>query len=97
MIRTFADAATEDIFNGIATRQARRACPAALWPVARRKLTQLNRVAEVQELKIPPGNRLEHLRGNRRGQYSIRINEQYRICFTWEDGYADEVEITDYH
>jgi toxin HigB-1 len=65
--------------------------------VARRKLDQLNRVRTVEELKVPPGNRLERLRGDRAGQYSIRINEQYRLCFHWENGYADEVEVTDYH
>lgn len=69
----------------------------ALWSVARRKLDQLNRVRSVEELKVPPGNRLERLRGDRTGQYSIRINEQYRLCFRWESGYADEVEVTDYH
>lgn len=75
----------------------RRACPADLWPVARRKLTQLNRVSDLRELSVPPGNRLERLEGERSGQHSIRINEQYRICFGWEDGYADAVEVTDYH
>ena len=97
MIRSFADKASEDIFNGVDSRRARVACPQALWPVARRKLTQLNRVRDLRELAIPPGNRLEGLTGNRRGQHSIRINERYRVCFRWEDGYADEVEITDYH
>lgn len=97
VIRSFADDATEDIFDGASTRRARRACPSALWPIAQRKLDQLNRVTHIQELKVPPGNRLERLRGDRFGYYSIRINEQYRICFRWEDGYADEVEITDYH
>jgi proteic killer suppression protein len=65
--------------------------------VARRKLDQLNRVREPAELRVPPGNRLELLKGDREGQYSIRINRQYRICFQWEDDYAYEVEITDYH
>lgn len=74
-----------------------RRCPVALWPVARRKLDQLNRVRDLAELRVPPGNRLERLRGDRQGQYSIRINEQYRICFRWEDGHADQVEVTDYH
>jgi toxin HigB-1 len=97
VIRSFADAATEDLFNGVDSRQARAACPIELWPIVRRKLTQLNRVRELQELAIPPGNRLERLVGDRRGQHSIRINQQYRICFQWEDGYADEVEVTDYH
>lgn len=97
MIRTFADVATEDLFNGISSRRARAACPAALWPVARRKLDQLNRVRHLTELRMPPGNRLERLRGDRAGQRSIRINDQYRICFRWEDGHADQVEVTDYH
>jgi proteic killer suppression protein len=65
--------------------------------VARRKLTQLNRVRDLVELSVPPGNRLERLRGDRAGEHSIRINEQYRVCFRWEDGYADEVEVIDYH
>lgn len=97
MIRSFADTATEDLFNGKNTRRARRTCPIALWPVVRRKLTQLNRVRDLTELAVPPGNRLERLRGDRTGQHSIRINDQYRVCFRWEDGYADEVEVTDYH
>lgn len=97
VIRFFADRATEDVFNGVDSRRARTACPSELWSVARRKLTQLNRVRELRELAIPPGNRLEALRGERVGQHSIRIDAQYRICFRWEDGYADEVEVTDYH
>ncbi len=97
MIRTFADLATEDLFNGLDSRRARRACPLAQWSVVTRKLTQLNRVRELRELAVPPGNRLEALRGARRGQHSIRINDQYRICFRWENGYADDVEVTDYH
>jgi proteic killer suppression protein len=97
VIRTFADAATEDLFNGVDSRRARAACPAALWPVVRRKLTQLNRVRDLRELAVPPGNRLERLHGNREDQHSIRVNQQYRVCFHWEDGYADQVEVTDYH
>jgi proteic killer suppression protein len=97
MIRSFADLATEDLFNGVSSRRARRACPAESWPAVRRKLTQLNRVQGLSELRIPPGNRLKRLRGDRAGQYSIRVNDQYRICFRWEDGYADDVEVTDYH
>lgn len=97
MIRSFADAATEDLFNGLSSRQAAPSLRGALWPVARRKLTQLNRVRDLRELSIPPGNRLERLKGGRAGQHSIRINDQYRVCFRWEDGYADEVEVTDYH
>lgn len=97
VIRSFADVATEDLFNGVDSRRARATCPAALWPVVRRKLTQLNRVRDLRELAVPPGNRMETLRGNRAGQHSIRVNQQYRVCFRWEDGYADEVEVTDYH
>jgi proteic killer suppression protein len=97
VIRTFADEAIEDIFDGADTRRARRTCPPAIWPVARRKLDQLNRAKSLNELRVPPGNRLERLRGDRAGQYSIRLNDQYRVCFIREDGYADQVEVTDYH
>jgi proteic killer suppression protein len=85
------------VFNGKPTRRARRACPVDLWPVARRKLTQMNRVKDLRELSVPPGNRLERLRGDRVGQHSIRINDQYRICFRWTESGSDEVEIVDYH
>lgn len=68
-----------------------------MWRVARRKLDQINRVRELAELAVPPGNRLERLRGDRSGQHSIRINDQYRVCFYWEGGYADDIEITHYH
>ena len=68
-----------------------------MWPVARRKLDQMNRVVDLQELAVPPGNRLERLRVDRSGQHSIRINDRYRLCFTWRNGDADEVEIADYH
>ena len=97
VIRSFADAATDDLFNGVNSRRARQACPSTLWNVVARKLTQLNRVRELMELTIPPGNRLEALKGDRRGQHSIRINDQFRICFRWEEGYVDDVEVTDYH
>ena len=66
-------------------------------PQAGSKLTQVNRVQDLHELAVPPGNRLERLAGGRAGQYSIRINEQYRVCFFWESEYADEVQIIDYH
>jgi proteic killer suppression protein len=85
------------VFDGADTAAARKACPRTVWPVARRKLDQLNRVRDLRELAIPPGNRLERLRGNRWGQYSVRINEQYRVCFRWESPDAYEVEVTDYH
>ena len=97
VIRSFADRATEDLFNGVASGRARRALPLQLWPIARRKLDQLNRVRELRELAVPPGNHLEALERERKGQHSIRINDQYRVCFRWENGYADQVEVTDYH
>lgn len=97
MIVSFKDKATEDIFNGKASRIARKACPQAIWRVAVRKLDQLDSIKSLDELKIPPGNRLELLSGDRKGLYSIRINEQLRICFKWSEPGPDEVEITDYH
>jgi toxin HigB-1 len=97
MIKSFKDAGTEDIFNGQNTKDARKICPISLWKVAARKLDQLDSVVELQELKIPPGNQLEPLLGDRKGQYSIRINDQYRICFLWTNLGPDEVEIVDYH
>jgi len=97
VIRSFADPGTEDVFEGIGTKEARATCPANLWAIARRKLDQINRVRDLADLAVPPGNRLERLKGDRSGQHSIRINQQYRVCFTWKDGYADEVEIVDYH
>lgn len=97
MILSFRDRGTEDIFDGVDSRAARRTCPRSIWRVARRKLDLLNRVTELDELSIPPGNRLERLRGDREGCYSIRINQQFRICFIWKGDHAYEVEITDYH
>jgi len=97
MIVSFKDSGTEDIFDGTASKSARKCCPKSLWPVARRKMDQLNRVQELIDLTIPPGNRLERLKGDRENQFSIRINQQYRICFIWQEGHAYEVEITDYH
>ena len=97
MIRSFANAGTEDIFNGKNTALARRTCPPGLWAVAARKLDQIDSVTAIQELRTPPGNRLELLSGSRKGQYSIRINDQYRICFTWMAQEPEAVEIVDYH
>ncbi len=97
MINSFRNRGIEDIFNGLDTRFARQICPRNLWRIVLRKLDQINRVRELRELAIPPGNRLESLRGDRAGQYSIRINDQFRICFRWEEGDAYEIEITDYH
>ena len=97
MIRSFADQATEDLFNGRNTSGARRTCPIRLWGIVRRKLDQLDSVVQLSELRVPPGNNLEALHGNRKGQYSIRINERYRICFRWLQNEADSVEVVDYH
>jgi len=97
MIKTFKSGGTEDIFDGIVSRAARKCCPQDVWSVARRKLDQINRAKSVEELKVPPGNRLERLKGDRINQYSIRVNQQYRICFIWEEGHAYKLEITDYH
>jgi len=97
MIRAFARAGTEDIFNGINSPAAQRTCPENLWKLAARKLDQLDSISSLHELRIPPGNRLEALGGDRKGQYSIRINDQYRICFFWTDQRPDQVEIVDYH
>ena len=97
MIQSFNNKGTEEIFNGINTKNARKICPKYLWQVVRRKLDQLDSIVEINELKIPPGNKLEMLSGDRKGEYSIRINEQYRICFSWMESGPESVEITDYH
>ncbi len=97
MIVSFKNQATEDIFNGKSTKSARNLCPQSLWRVATRKLDQLDSILKIEELKVPPGNRLESLSGNRKGEFSIRINQQYRICFKWSESGPSEVEITDYH
>jgi proteic killer suppression protein len=97
MILAFKDEGTEDIFNGKNTKAARKICPMTFWKVARRKLDQLDSVTVLSELQIPPGNKLEALVGDRKGQHSIRINDQYRICFSWIGSNADQVEIVDYH
>jgi toxin HigB-1 len=97
MIISFKDEATEDIFNGVASKKALKVCPESRWNVARRKLDQLNFAVSLEDLKIPPGNQLEALQGDREGQHSIRINQQYRICFTWIEEGAEDVEIVDYH
>jgi toxin HigB-1 len=97
MIVTFKNRATEDVFNGESTKNARKICPMTVWRVAARKLDQLDSVTTLDELNIPPGNRLEALAGDRKGQYSVRINDQYRICFVWTLQGPENVEITDYH
>ena len=97
MIQSFKDNGTQDVFNGKNTKEARKTCPTPLWKVAARKLDLLDSVTALQELKIPPGNQLESLLADRKGQYSIRINAQYRICFLWTNLGPDAVEIVDYH
>ncbi len=97
MIQNFKTKGAEDIFNGIRSREARRTCPENIWRVAARKLDQLDSVEGIDELRIPPGNRLEELSGDRQGQHSIRINDRYRICFVWTVSGPDQVEIVDYH
>ena len=97
MIVSFKDRATEEIFNGVNSKAARKACPQTLWRIASRKLDQLDSVQSLEELKVPPGNHLENLSGNRKGEYSIRINKQYRVCFMWGESGPYNVETTDYH
>lgn len=97
MIQSFKNKGTEDIFNGENTKESRKVCPTSLWKVVARKLDQIDSVTALLELKIPPGNKLESMVGDRKGQHSIRINDQYRICFVWTDLGPDHVEIVDYH
>ena len=92
MIENFACAETEKIFRG----QVSRRLPTDIQRIARRKLLQLQAAPQLVDMAVPPGNRLEALKGGRAGQHSIRINDQWRICFRWEAG-AHEVEIVDYH
>lgn len=96
MIVSFKDQGTRDIYLGLDTHAARRTCPSRLWPTAFRKLESLDRARRVDQLREPPGNRFEQLKGDRRGAYSIRINDQYRICFRWRV-WPEDVEIVDYH
>jgi proteic killer suppression protein len=93
MIKNFRNKETERLFS----RQYSRRFPSNLHRVAWRKLAILDAAEQLEDLRVPPGNRLEKLSGDRRGQYSIRINDQWRICFEWREGNAYEVEITDYH
>ena len=97
MIVSFKDEGMEDVFNGKNTKAARKTCPESLWKVAVRKLDQLDSVTALNELRIPPGNRLEALTGDRKGQHSLRINDRYRLCFVWTASGPDQVEVVDYH
>ncbi len=93
MIQNFKDKETQKIFERIRSRKL----PSEIQQVALRKLRMLNRAETLQDLRIPPANRLERLSGDREGQYSIRVNERWRVCFEWQDGDALNVEIVDYH
>lgn len=92
MIKSFIDRETEDLFHDLSVARFK-----TIERPARRKLLYLHRARILQDLRVPPGNRLEALKGNRQGQYSIRINERWRICFRWEEGSVFDVEIVDYH
>jgi len=92
MIHSFKDADTKELFEAGMSRRW-----AAIKTVAIRKLLQIEATSGIDELRSPPGNRLEALKGDRTGQHSIRINDQFRICFVWKEGYAHAVEIVDYH
>lgn len=97
MIESFANSGTEDIYDGINSSAARKLLPRNLWNVAIRKLDQIDAANVLDDLKVPRGNRLEALKRDRAGQHSIRINDQYRICFIWTETGAVDVEIVDYH
>ncbi|WP_420456670.1 type II toxin-antitoxin system RelE/ParE family toxin [Rubrivirga sp.] len=97
MIVGFADGASQDVFDGVDSKRARKALPSALRAVAQRRLDYLDSARALADLRAPPGNRLHALVGDRAGQHAIRINDQYRICFVWTDAGPSDVEITDYH
>jgi len=96
MIQSFGDKTTADIFQQRNSREARRV-PKDLWGVVQRKLKMLDVASTVADVESPPGNRLKPLKGDRRGCYSIRVNDQYRVTFRWENGHAFEVAVEDYH
>jgi proteic killer suppression protein len=96
MIRSFADDATRDIWNGVNSKAARR-LPRALWPVMRRKLDQLDAVTQLDDLRVPPGNRLHALTGDLVGHHAIRVNDQFRLVFRFEGHDVYDVRCTDYH
>jgi toxin HigB-1 len=97
VIVSFRDRGTEGPFDGRETEQARKSRPSDLVRVARRKLDQLNQAVILGDLRAPPSNHLEKLRGEREGQHSIRINDQWRACFRWSESGAEDVEVVDYH
>ena len=97
VIQSFKNIGSEDIYNGRNSADARRLLPRSLWTVAARKLDQIDAAVALDDLRVPPGNRLEALKAARVGQHSIRINDQYRICFRWVELGAEAVEVVDYH
>lgn len=97
MIVSFRDKQTRAVYDGESSKAARKRLPADLWRISQRKLDQMRRVTRLAQLTVPPGNALEPLRGDREGQHSIRINDQYRICFVWTEQGPADVEIVDYH
>ena len=97
MIQSFGDQGIRDVFDGVRSKKAGKTCPPNLWAVARRKIDQVNQADLLEDLKVPPNNRLELLKGDRKGQHSIRINDQYRVCFRWTASGPTNVEIVDYH
>jgi len=96
MIVGFDDKATQDIYDGVDSKEA-RTIPKTIWKVAGRKLDMLDAAQDLMDLKSPPGNRLERMKGNLAGRFSIRINDQFRIVFRWNHGNAENVRIEDYH
>ncbi len=96
MIASFGDQATEDLYHGLRTKRVRRV-PRDIWRVARRKLDIIEYAHVLQDLAVPPGNRLEALKGDLDGFHSIRINDQWRVVFRWHSGAAHDVAIVDYH
>jgi toxin HigB-1 len=96
VIQSFADETTADLFRERNTRAARRV-PADIWHIVQRKLKAIDLVARLDDLRIPAGNRLEALKGVQAGRYSVRVNDQYRVTFRWEQGHAYEVRVEDYH
>jgi len=96
VIVSFGDAATKDVFDGRRSRRA-RGFPEGLIPTARRKLDMLNAASRLEDLRTPPGNRLEALRGNLKGRHSVRVSDQWRLVFRWTEGGPADVTLTDYH
>ena len=96
MIKSFGDKSTESIFNGLSTKDTRK-LPSSLLKVIHRKLDMLNAAAGLIDLRVPPGNRLEALKGGWQGYFSIRVNDQFRVVFRWNEGASEDVRVLDYH